>query len=120
MEVDKKDNAIIRYVLSVGFLVFYTYLLFTTTSALAFCYIGVVFVILTVYVDLKLSIILGVYSFILNVAIVVKNAADIAANTQGITDNAANIADNAQAIVRNANAIAELNPFRYRSYYYTN
>lgn len=76
MYILKKDNAIIRYVLGVGFLVFYTYLLFTSTSALAFCYIGVVFVILTVYVDLKLSIILGVYSFILNVAIVVKNALD--------------------------------------------
>ncbi len=72
----KKDNAVIRYVLGVGFLVFYTYLLFTSTSALAFCYIGVAFVVLTVYVDLKLSILVGVYSFILNVAIVVKQGLD--------------------------------------------
>ena len=76
MYILKKDNIIIRYVLGGGFLVFYTYLLFTSTSALAFCYIGVVFVILTVYVDLKLSIIMSVYSFVLNAAIVVKNALD--------------------------------------------
>ncbi len=68
----KKDNVIIRYVLGLGFLVFYTYLLFTSTSELAFCYIAIVFVILTVYVDIKLSIMLGVYSLLLNIAVLLK------------------------------------------------
>ncbi len=68
----KKDNAFIRYVLGLGFLVFYTYLLFTSTSDLAFCYIAIVFIILTVYVDIKLSVIVGVYSFLLNVAVLIK------------------------------------------------
>ena len=72
----KKDNVIIRYVLGIGFLVFYTYLMLTSTSALAFCYIGVAFVVLTVYVDLKLSIIIGVYAFILNVVVIIKLALD--------------------------------------------
>lgn len=68
----KKENSIIRYVLGIGFLIFYTYLLFTSTSQLAYCYIAVVFVILTVYVDIKLSIIIGVYSLLLNIAVLVK------------------------------------------------
>ncbi len=68
----KKDNVVIRYVLGLGFLVFYTYLLVTSTSELAFCYIAIVFVILTVYVDIKLSVIVGVYAFVLNVAVLVK------------------------------------------------
>ena len=69
---EKKDNVVIRYVLGLGFLVFYTYLLFTSTSELTYCYIAVVFVILTVYVDIKLNIIIGVYAFLLNVAVLVK------------------------------------------------
>ena len=70
----KKDNAIIRYVLGVGFLVFYSYLMFNTTSALAFCYIAVAFIVLIVYVDMKLSIVMSVYAFILNVAVIAKMA----------------------------------------------
>ena len=70
----KKDNAAIRYILGIGFLVFYTYLMLTSTSELAFCYIAIVFMILTVYVDTKLSIIMGAYAFLLNVAIIVKQA----------------------------------------------
>lgn len=70
----KKDNAIIRYVLGVGFLVFYSYLMFNTTSALAYCYIAVAFIVLIVYVDMKLSIVMGVYALLLNIAVIVKTA----------------------------------------------
>ena len=70
----KKDNVLIRYILGIGFLVFYTYLMFTSTSVLTFCYIAIVFMILTVYVDLRLSIIMGAYAFLLNVGIIVKQA----------------------------------------------
>ena len=70
----KKENAVIRYILGPGFLLFYTYLMFTTTSELAFCYIAIAFIILTVYVDLKLSIIMGAYAFLVNVGVIVKLA----------------------------------------------
>ena len=74
MYIVKKDNAGIRYILGLGFLVFYTYLMFTSTNELAFCYIAIAFIILTVYVDMKLSIIMGVYAFLLNIGVIVKQA----------------------------------------------
>lgn len=70
----KKDNFWIRYILGGGFLIFYTYLMFNTTSALAYCYIAVAFIVLIVYVDMKLCIFMSAYSFLLNVAVIVKQA----------------------------------------------
>lgn len=68
----KKEAHGIRYVLGIGFLMFYTYLMFHTASDLAFCYVLVAYIILIVYVDIKYSVILGVYAFLVNVAVLVK------------------------------------------------
>ncbi len=70
----KKDSLWVRYILGGGFLIFYSYLMFNTTSELAFCYIAVAFIVLIVYVDMKLCILLSAYAFILNVAVIVKKA----------------------------------------------
>lgn len=88
----KKDNAIIRYVLGVGFLVFYSYLMFNTTSALAFCYIGVAFIVLIVYVDMKLSIVMSVYALLLNVAVIVKMAVTDGLSAEQISNTEIQIA----------------------------
>lgn len=72
--VVKKDSFWIRYILGGGFLIFYTYLMFNTESALAFCYIAVAFIVLIVYVDMKLCIFMSGYSFLLNLAVIGKNA----------------------------------------------
>ncbi|MCD7835583.1 MAG: methyl-accepting chemotaxis protein [Lachnospiraceae bacterium] len=42
--------------------------MFTTTTDMAFCYVIVIFVILIVYTDLKLSVGLGIYSLVVNIA----------------------------------------------------
>ena len=63
----KKDSFFVRYIQGVGFALFYTYVMLTTSSDLAFCYIIVAIVILMVYIDLKFLIALGVYAFLVNV-----------------------------------------------------
>lgn len=68
----KKDSAFVRYIASIGFMLLYTYVMFTTSTDLAFCYILVFFVIMTVYSDVKLSVILAAYALVLNVIIIVK------------------------------------------------
>ena len=70
----KKNSGIIRYVLGMGFLLLYSYIMFTSTTNLAFCYVIVAFVILVVYVDIKLLLIMGVYALLVNVAKVVYTA----------------------------------------------
>lgn len=62
-----KATKAVRYIGGLGFCVFYTYLLFTTTSELVFCYVIVLFVILLVYIDLKFLVMLGGYCIVLNV-----------------------------------------------------
>lgn len=67
----KKDAHSIRYILGIGFSLLYGYVMFTTTSDLAFSYIIVAFVMFVVYVDFKFLVILGTYAFIVNVVRVV-------------------------------------------------
>ena len=62
----KKDAFSIRYICGVGFSLLYGYIMFTTTSELAFSYVIVAFVILVVYVDRKFLMILGTYAFFVN------------------------------------------------------
>lgn len=64
----KKDSALIRYILGYGFLVFYAYAMFTTSTELSFCYIIVTFVILLVYVDIKFLFSLASGAILVNVA----------------------------------------------------
>ncbi len=76
----------IRYVLGVGFLILYTYVMFTTTSELPFCYVIVAFVILMVYVDVKLLSLMGGCALLINAGVL-----GYKAMTRGLT--AAEITD---------------------------
>ena len=68
----KPASTLIRYILAVGFLVFYSYLMFITSVNLAFCYILVAYIVLIVYVDIKFSVMIGAYGFLLNIALMAK------------------------------------------------
>ena len=63
----KKDTILVRYIAGIGFSLMYTYVMFTTTTDLSFCYIVVIFVVLIVYIDIKFSTILGGYAWLVNV-----------------------------------------------------
>lgn len=67
----KKDSKIMRYEGGIGFLLLYSYIMFTTSTELTFCYIVVIYVILMVYADMKYSLFMSLYALILNVVIVV-------------------------------------------------
>ncbi len=70
----KNNTKSVRYIGGIGFLLLYGYIMFTTSTDLAFCYIIVMYVILMVYGDLKYSIVIGVYAFALNIAVIVWKA----------------------------------------------
>ena len=70
--VRKKDSMFVRYILGVGFVLMYTYVMFTTTTHLAFCYIIVAIVNLMVYIDIKYLATLGICAVLVNVVRTVK------------------------------------------------
>ncbi len=62
----KKDSFMIRYILGIGFLILYGYVVFTSTTNLVFCYIIVAFVLLGVYVDIKFLAFMGITALLIN------------------------------------------------------
>ena len=64
----KKDSFMIRYILGIGFLILYGYVVFTSITDLVFCYIIVAFVLLGVYVDTKFLTFMGVTALLINIA----------------------------------------------------
>jgi len=84
--VKKKDSGVIRYVLGVGYIILYAYLILSTTSNLVFCYIIVAFVILVVYSDIKFLLILGITAVIVNAISVVRTALSVGLSAQEITN----------------------------------
>lgn len=82
----QKEAHNIRYILGLGFLLFYTYIMFTTTSDLAFCYVLVIYSILLVYVDMKLSIIVGASAFVVNLGAIIKKAVTVGMQPIDITN----------------------------------
>lgn len=66
----RQDGAspVIRYVSTVGFALLYTYVMFTTSTSLAFCYVVVFLLIILVYADKKISIGVSVYALVINIA----------------------------------------------------
>lgn len=82
----KKEDRKIRYVIAVGFLMFYTYIMFTTTTDLTFCYALVVYVILLVYVDMKLSVLLGATSFLVNLVLIISKVSSGALEGTALTN----------------------------------
>lgn len=82
----QKESPMIRYICGVGFLLFYSYIMFTTTSDLAFCYVLVIYSILLVYVDMKLSIIVGASAFVINLIAIIKKAVTVGLQPIDITN----------------------------------
>ena len=70
----KKDATSIRYILGIGFILLYAYVMFTASNNLTFCYIIVAFVMLVVYIDIRFLIRLAVTALVINVAKVVYTA----------------------------------------------
>ena len=77
----RKESLSIRYVGGIGFLLLYSYIMFTTSTDMTFCYIIVIYVILMVYADWKYSLFISGYALILNVVKVVAKAV-----TTGLTE----------------------------------
>ncbi len=78
----QKDSILIRYIVGVAFAVLYGYVQLTAITRLTFCYIIVFFIIFAVYLDKKLSAVLGIYSVLVNILAAVRQAA-----TTGLTDH---------------------------------
>ena len=70
--IRKKDSKAIRYIFAVFFALLYAYIMLTTTTNLAFCYVIVAFVILMVYTDTKLLLGLGGCAILTNLVVIVK------------------------------------------------
>lgn len=82
MYFKKKDNALIKYVCTCGFGLLYAYVMFTTSSDLTFCYVFVIFGILIVYSDFKLSLGLGIFALVVNIIKIAVTA--MAGNLTGV------------------------------------
>ncbi len=71
----KQNNSpVIRYITGVGFALLYTYVMWTASTDITFCYVIVMMVILIVYVDLKFLAGVGVYALLVNVVLIVRKA----------------------------------------------
>ena len=70
----QKNSPMIKYICGVGFSLLYSYIMWTTSTDLAFCYVIVVFVAFVVYTDMKLLVGMGVYALLVNIVIIVKKA----------------------------------------------
>ncbi len=82
----QKDNKLIGYICAVGFALLYTYLMLTSATDMAFCYVIVVFVILIVYLNLKMLVSLGVYAIIVNLVEMGLKIAEGTWNAQALTN----------------------------------
>lgn len=72
----KAHSVAIRFVLSIGFGLLYTYAMFTTSTDLAFVYIIAFEVIMLVYVDIKLVVELGCFGLGVNIVRIVMQIMD--------------------------------------------
>lgn len=86
MYVKQKESHLIRYIMSVGFCVLYTYILFTKSTGLTFVYVIVIFIMLAVYVDTKLSIGLGVAALCINIAQAIYKGVSVGLTATEITE----------------------------------
>ena len=69
----KPDSGAIRYIVAIGFSIFYGYVLLTTTSDIAFSYVILVMLLLLIYSDPKLSVLFGCIQVGMNVVSVLLN-----------------------------------------------
>ncbi len=81
-----KDSILVRYISGIGFSLLYTFVMFTTKTDLAFCYVIVALVIYVVYVDLKFNSIFIGYALLVNIAVIVKKVIDGTFDTTALTN----------------------------------
>ena len=62
-----KESKLMKYVWTIGFGLLYAYVMLTTTTSLAFCYVIIAMCILMVYLDFMLVAGLAIYSILVNV-----------------------------------------------------
>lgn len=79
-------SRLIRYIMGGGFLVLYGNIMFTTVNDMPFCYIIVILCMLIVYVDVSLSVGMGVIALIINIAVIVKRALTTGLSAEQITN----------------------------------
>ena len=70
----KKSSKAIRYIGGIGFMFLYSYIMFTTTTDITFCYVIVMYVILIVYGDMRYSLFIGLYALAINILAVINKA----------------------------------------------
>ena len=71
MFMKKQDTSAVKYVFAIGFALLYGYIMFTTSTTLAFCYVIVAYVILMVYTDTGLLLGLGIWAILTNLILMV-------------------------------------------------
>ncbi len=67
----KSESKAVRYICGFGFAFLYGYVMFTTSTKLAFVYIAVIFVMLVVYMDTLFLLLMGGYALLVNVGVIV-------------------------------------------------
>ena len=82
----KKNAKSIRYIGGIGFLLLYSYIMFTSTTDLVFCYVVVFYVILMVYGDLRYSILTSVSALVINAAVILYHALSVGLTPEQITN----------------------------------
>ena len=84
--VRRKDCLALRYVESIGFLVLYAYIMLTSVTSMPFCYVLVMLTLMTVYVDIKFTIGVGVAALGINIVDIVIVATTIGFVGTGMAD----------------------------------
>lgn len=69
-----KQSKLIRYICGGGFSLLYGYVMWTTSTDLAFCYVIVLLVIFVVYVDFKFLVFLTSYALAVNLSVIIQKA----------------------------------------------
>lgn len=82
----KKDSKAVRYILGIGFMLWYTYVMFTATTDLTFCYVLVIICIFIVYVDMKYSVLISALALVINVAYIAKRAFTTGLTAEQVTN----------------------------------
>lgn len=105
----KKDTAVARYTISIGFGLLYSYIMLTSATAITFCYVIVIFVILMVYIDKRILISLGVFSILVNIVRFVWNLKSGMVEASDITEFEVVIACLALSVIFSIMALNKIN-----------
>ena len=70
----KKESGLIRYIYAIGFALLYGYVMFTTSTNMTFSYVIVAFVMLMIFMDIKLLVGLDAWAILVNIVIIIQKA----------------------------------------------